>query len=117
MKTTHVKADKEFEDDGLYCITIWVEEFPPRYISISYDEIEEPESIYIEAEDQKYGFKVPSIDLTLNDSSLKIGLGNDTAYHFHWTNQRCITITLTAEEIEEIKPTLHHIQQKSGQNS
>lgn len=101
--------DIEYEDDGLFCVTIWVNETPPRYISISLDEIERPGELYFEAEDQKYGVYTRSLVCNFCGSSLTLISTSEVANLFHWTTDREIRIGMKSIDLQDAKQIIDKI--------
>ncbi|ELY2739324.1 hypothetical protein NNQ28_16970 [Cronobacter dublinensis] len=109
MKALKVLVDKDFEDDGLYAVTLWVDLEPPRYISISRDVFEEPDVIYIEAQDQIYGKKTINLRYSISDLVLRLYFTQDADERFHWNNRQDVSISIDKENWDEMLPTLNNI--------
>lgn len=60
QSATVVDFEEALEDDGVLGLTFWFEGVNRPYLSICCD-AESPECVYIESEDQKYGFETTSL--------------------------------------------------------
>lgn len=109
MEALNVLVDKDFEDDGLYAVTLWVNLDPPRYISISRDEFEDPDIIYIEAQDQIYGKKTTNLKYLLSGSILKLYFIPESTEVFHWNHSQEVSININESTKYEIHSTLKKI--------
>lgn len=109
VKATRVQRDTEFEDDGLFALTLWVEQSPPHYISVSRDEADDPDLIYFEAEDQAYGFKTKSLNYRVEEGLLKLWLPASAPESFHWTADRLVAIEIPRSHLDEVTEVLPHI--------
>jgi hypothetical protein len=109
MKALKVLIDKDFEDDGLYAVTLWVDSEPPRYISISRDAFEEPKFVYVEAQDQIYGKKTKNLKYSLYDSALDLYFLPDSEDCFHWNNSRKVSIEIDKGDRDAMQSTLKNI--------
>lgn len=111
MKALKILVDKDYEDDGLYAITIWVDFEPLRYISISRDVFEEPDVIYIEAQDQIFGRKTTSLNYSISDFELKLYFSPSSDEIFHWSKSREVSIEINKDDRDIIQQTLKSIFQ------
>ena len=109
MKAVEVRVDAEFEDDGLFGVTLWVDSTPPGYLSICRDELENPDAIYFEAEDQKYGFETELIDLLWRNSVLIIGRPKQAKWQFHWTSADSVEIEIPESDAQQVKRVVERI--------
>lgn len=99
MKLYKIQIDEDFEDDGLFSITFWVENDPPRYIALSRDELESPNSIYIEYIDQIYGFETRDIEYSFENGRLTLKL---LVNSFRWNHSSDLEIYIPEEEIDSV---------------
>jgi len=110
MKPSRIQIDREFEDDGLYGVTFWFGEGNnPSYLSLARDQLEDPDHIYIEAEDQRYGFRVRSLAWSRRDNTIALQLDPATHHRFHWNGTSTCDITVAVAEITGVESTLAHI--------
>jgi hypothetical protein len=109
MNATRFLRDVGHEDDGLFCATIWVDETPPRYISISLDEAERPGELYFEAEDQVYGKYTKSLTCTFSGSTLILATTLVIGNFFHWTTDRKIQIEMKSIDLADARQILQKI--------
>lgn len=109
MKATEVRVDSEFEADGLFGVTLWVDCTPPGYVSICRDELEKPDSIYVEAQDQKYGFATDQILLQWRNSTLVIQHPEGAPWRFHWSVDDVVEIDIPESDVQEVKRVLIRI--------
>ena len=106
MNIYKIQIDSEYEDDGLYSITFWFDDDPPRYLSLARDEYEDPEYIYIEYIDQKYGFKTKDIKYDFKENNISIELLNN---NFKWNNKSILEFEISLKKVEDVKKTMNNI--------
>jgi hypothetical protein len=109
MKAEKVQVDVDFEDDGLFGITVWVDQTPPHYVSVSRDAAEDPDLIYFEAEDQIHGFKTDALKVELIGNDFFVALNPECPLKFHWTADRSISIRINEEDLAEVRRVLGEI--------
>jgi hypothetical protein len=110
MKPVRIQFDTDFADDGLYSITFWFQNSEvPSYVSLAKDEIEDPECSYIEAEDQKYGFKATDLSYTIIDDTLGLSFSADSDNRFFWNKSKYIEIEIPVHELKNVELCLAHI--------
>ncbi|EPK7286484.1 hypothetical protein [Citrobacter farmeri] len=112
MEALNVLVDKDFEDDGLYAVTLWVDLEPPRYISVSRDVFEESEVIYIEVQDQIYGRKTTNLNYSISEFILRLYFSPDSKETFHWNDSQEVSIKINKNEMDVMHPTLKKIFDK-----
>lgn len=107
--------DTQEEDDGFYGVTYYfpdeyIEQNLPHYIAICRDEMEDPESLYIECDNQKNGFTTNQIAYSFHGNVLTLTLGEDSNYFFPWRKEKEFSIAfLLPAELEESKRIIPHI--------
>lgn len=111
MKALKILVDKDYEDDGLYAVTIWVDLESLRYISVSRDAFEEPDVIYIEAQDQIFGKKTTNLNYYISDFELKLYFSPDSDEVFHWSGGQEVSIKINKEDRDIMQQTLKIIFQ------
>jgi hypothetical protein len=109
MNAIRFLRDIEYEDEGLFCATIWVDETRPRYISISLDEAERPGELYFEAEDQVYGKYTRSLACTFSGSTLILASTLEVGNIFHWTPDTEIKIEMKSIDLDDARQILKKI--------
>lgn len=109
MKATKIIVEKNFEDDGLYGVTLWVDREPPRYLSISRDEVEEPDVIYFEAQDQICGMKTAALEYSLVENKLILKFPASSAEKFHWDGSEEVSIGIGRDDYLAVRETLVNI--------
>ncbi|KNC90721.1 hypothetical protein GM31_03385 [Trabulsiella odontotermitis] len=114
MTTLKVQVDKDIEDDGLYIVTLWVDLTPPRYISVSRDAYEEPDVIYIEAQDQIYGKKTTNLRYSISDSILRLYFLPGSEVFFHWNNSSEVLIKINERDWEVMQESFKNIFSLGG---
>ncbi|MXN79374.1 hypothetical protein GR157_32195 [Burkholderia sp. 4701] len=115
MKAVRVVVDKDFEDDGLYCVTLWVDSDPPRYVSVSRDDLEEPDVIYVEAQDQIYGKKTTDLTYSVRGNVLNFSFDQDSEGCFHWDNGKEVSIEIDPQDLIKMQATLVKIFSIEGE--
>ncbi len=106
MKIIKIQYDDEFEDEGLYTITFWVDKEPPRYISLARDEEESPSIIYVELFDQKYGYETKNVTYKFKENLLNLYLDKDFAF---LDNHHHIQIFINDADMFKVKQKLELI--------
>lgn len=106
MKLYKIQIDEDFEDDGLYSITFWFEDDPPRYITLCRDELACPSSIYIEYTDQIYGFETRDIEYSFENGRLALKL---LVNSFRWNNSSDVEIYIPETEIDSVTSIMKKI--------
>ena len=101
-----IQIDREDEDDGLYIITFWFDADPPRYVTLARDAFEEPDEVYVEFIDQKYGFKTRKAGYVLRGGCLTLDLGTGT---FVWLATHPLRIAIPATLTDAVATTLQQI--------
>jgi len=110
MKPARIQLDTDFEEDGLYSITFWFQNSElPSYLSLARDEIEDPEFSYIEAEDQKYGFRANDLSFTINRENVGLSFSANSDNKFFWNESKYIEIEVPANELKKVERYLAHI--------
>ncbi|WGS45409.1 hypothetical protein LFL97_21955 [Burkholderia sp. JSH-S8] len=115
MKAVRVVMDKDFEDDGLYCVTLWVDFDPPRYVSVSRDGLEEPDVIYVEAQDQIYGKKTTDLTYSVSGNILTLSFDQDYEECFHWNDGKEFSIEVDPPDLIKMQGTLVKIFSIEGE--
>ena len=109
MRAKKVQIDHDFQDDGLFAITFYFEEdVVPYYITLSRDELEDPDVIYFEAHDQIHSFKSKEIKYTFKDNIFSLDLTNDVVNFFYWNHKKKIEVIIN-EGMEDINICLQRI--------
>ena len=107
MLAKNIQLDDEFEDEGLYTLTFWLENDPPRYLCLARDD-DEPDHIYIEMLDQKYGFEttITHTHYQLNNQFLTLYLDRELTFFPH---KKQLTIELKQDTISAVTTKLRKI--------
>lgn len=110
MKPTKIQFDTDFEEDGLFSITFWFDKYKiPSYLSIAKDEMEDPDFVYIEAEDQKFGFKSADLTYSINAYGIKLTFAKESNSYFYWDKSKEIEIEINENDLENVKRYLGRI--------
>lgn len=117
LTPTSIQIDKEFQDDGLFAITFYFEKDRiPYYITVCRDEYEEPDAVYVEAEDQIHSFKSSTIRYALCDAILTFDLSEDKENAFFWTRSKIVDIVLCQNDIHDVKICLERLFETGRQS-
>ena len=109
MKTIYlpidIDIDIEYTDEGVFSLLLQFNydvNVVPHYIVLGRDELEsdDPNSIYVETDDQIYGFHTKHINYSIYDNILTFLLLGENV--FYWDNSKEINIKLIPLQI------LHH---------
>lgn len=107
LKASEIYLDNEESDDGYYSAGFLIdkkEAGAPNNVGFCRDEVEDPGWIYVEADDQIYGFKTKRIKFSFEDSVLIVELldGNK----FYWNNGKILKILIPDSRIKEVADCL-----------
>lgn len=105
-----VEVDNEDSDDGFFSIGFifnYDENTKPHNVGLCRDAIEDPTKIYIEADDQIYGFYTKNAQFFLDGSILNLKLLDQNI--FYWDKSQTFFVELPIEKIEAIKQCLSSI--------
>lgn len=94
--------DKEGIDDNYFSIGFVFNQDIPHHIGLYSDEL--MDSIYIEADDQIYGFETKEAEYSINDKVLKLILLDENV--FYWDNFKVIQIKIEENRIDEVDKCL-----------
>ena len=110
MKVARAKIDEEFEDDGLFSVTFWMDHGQvPSYVSIARDEMEDPDSVYFEAEDQIHGFKTKGLSYSITGNEVTLDLSGDPTRAFFWDNSKLIRLDISNNDLASVSESLKKI--------
>jgi len=103
--------DNEDSDDGYFSLGFifnYDNNIIPHYMGLCRDELEgEPNTIYIETDDQIYGFKTKKAEYSINNGILTITLLDEN--FFYWDKSKVINIKIDQNEIDVIEKCLESI--------
>ncbi|EAZ0459790.1 hypothetical protein QWQ33_003962 [Salmonella enterica] len=103
--------DNEDSDDGYFSLGFvfnYDDDIIPHNIGLCRDELEgEPDSIYIEADDQIYGFRTKKAKYSISDNLLTLTLLDENV--FYWDKSKIINIKIDKNEVDEIEECLKSI--------
>lgn len=106
-KPIQIEIDNEESDDGFYSIGFIFNFDPnivPHNIGLCRDAMENPENIYVEADDQIHGFYTQSTSYDIQGTQLTILLNDDK--DFYWNHSKSIVIEIPMEQVEEVENCL-----------
>jgi len=122
MGTTYIpieiEIDNEDSDDGVFSLLLQFNydvNVVPHYIVLGRDELEsdDPNSIYVETDDQIHGFHTKNIKYSINDNILSFLLLDE--HVFYWDSSREINIKIDENKIDEIKECLESMFKPIGE--
>ncbi|NIE78606.1 hypothetical protein F3J45_29730 [Pantoea sp. Ap-967] len=103
-----IDIDNENSDDGYFSLGFVFDhddKITPHNIGLCRNEQEgEANSIYIEADDQIYGFTTNKAGYSINNNILTLTLLDSN--FFYWDKSKTISIKINEEEIDEIEKCL-----------
>lgn len=102
-KPIQIEIDNEESDDGFFSLGFVFNfdiDVVPHNIGMCRDFIENPDSLYIEADDQIYGFNTKNIKYHIEDFILKVILEDENK--FYWDGSKSILIELNKDKIAEV---------------
>ncbi|MBO2009985.1 hypothetical protein [Hymenobacter negativus] len=110
MQVDRTQIDTESEDDGLFSVTFWFDKSTvPGFVTIARDELEEPDVIYFEAEDQMHVFKTDKLAYLISGNSITFDLFNDLSNAFFWTTLRTFSLDVASEDLADVTQCLERI--------
>lgn len=102
-KPIQIEIDNEESDDGFLSLGFifnYDTHVVPHYISICRDFIENPDFLYLETDDQIYGFYTKNIKYHIEGFILKVTLEDKNK--FYWSDSKSILIELNKNKITEV---------------
>lgn len=106
-KPIEVYIDNEDFDDGFYNLGFVMNRevgVLPHHVGLCRDFIEEPDYVYIEADDQIYGFLTNQISYEIKGTLLTITLLDE--HVFYWNKEKTFTVEFDIINSKEIKHCL-----------
>lgn len=109
-KPIAVAIDNEESDDGFFSVGFIFNYDPatiPHNIALCRDTIEDPTTIYIEPDDQIYGFSTRSARFSLNNSILTLEILDKNT--FYWNGSKVVNIEISSDQRDIINQCLARI--------
>ena len=93
LAAKEVFVDNQNSDDGFFSIGfIFGVGGIPYNLGFCLDTLESPSNIYVEPDDQKYGFSVKELSFTKNEDIICFKLGTGGVFYWDKSNEICIKI-------------------------
>ena len=109
-KPAAIHIDNDDEEDGFYSIGFFFNpesDNAPKHLGLCRDIEENPDEVYIEADDQIYGFHTQSASFEMHGTVLTISLADDN--RFYWSDLATVDIDIPQEDINSILSCLRSI--------
>ena len=110
LNPIEVAIDNEDSDDGFFSVGFILNydvEQVPHNIGLCRDVYENPDSIYVEPDDQIYGFRTRNATFTVDDLILTISLHDENK--FYWDGSKSVKIKLDPKKKADAVACLRRI--------
>ena len=107
LKSSEIFLDNQESDDGYYSAGFLIdrkEAGEPNNNGFCRDDLEDPGWIYVEADDQIYGYKTKSIKFNFEGSVLSVDLIDNNK--FHWNGGKSFKILIPEDKIRDVEECL-----------
>lgn len=109
-KPIYIKIDNEESDVGFFSLAFifnFNNKGIPHYLVMCRDFFENRDALYLEVDDQIYGFSTKNINYHVDDSILKLMLTDEK--EFYWDGSKFIFIEISKDKIAQVCSCLESV--------